>query len=139
MAQSDNVRLPPRTVKFQFPKVPDFTDPNYESTNIDHFLLAYEQQKRERFVISTEVEELREQTRQCIIKNSVNNRFVCRPLLSAYWKRINCANQVCEDDPRYSSQLVKFSPGKFDFWEPDQFLEEVFRNRGKKFAVDRYD
>lgn len=57
--------LPERTVKFRFPKVADFTDPEYDKNDPEHWIRAKDQRLRESFVAHAEMLELQQKIIQC--------------------------------------------------------------------------
>jgi len=130
--------LPERTVKFKFPQAKMFTAPDYDETRADHWFGALEKQTTERFVVAAEIRELRAELRQCSLKNSINARFECRKLAKEYHRRTGCPNYVCEDDPRYLNMFgTQLNPASWN--ERDQSLEQLWKVRAGKYALDRYD
>ena len=94
---ASETKLPERTVQFRFPKSPDFTDPEYDQRNPEHFFRAYDNRLRERYVAGAEMIELQEQIRHCALKSGVNSKEWCQELGLEYMRRLKCPNYVCAE------------------------------------------
>lgn len=89
--------LPHRTVAYRFPKVPDFTDPEYEKSNPEHFILARDQRMREYHVNYVYMLRLQQTLRLCILQSGINSKRECHDLGAEYMRRISCPNYSCPD------------------------------------------
>eukprot|EP01126_Amoeba_proteus_P009606 TRINITY_DN1365_c0_g1_i1.p1 TRINITY_DN1365_c0_g1~~TRINITY_DN1365_c0_g1_i1.p1 ORF type:complete len:140 (-),score=15.61 TRINITY_DN1365_c0_g1_i1:91-510(-) len=119
--------LPPRTVPFRFPKVPDFTDPDYERRNPEHHFRAIEQRIHTKYLAIAEMRQLQEDLRLCYIRSGVNARRECYPLTQTYLRRLKCSNYICDDDEKY---LPPVHRKDLYLGDPDDYLEtEWHRNR----------
>lgn len=92
-----DTKLPERTVHFRFPKSPDFLDPEYDQRNPEHYIRAWDQRIRERYVAGAEMLELQEQIRMCFLKSGVNAKEWCHDLGAEYMRRLKCPGYVCSE------------------------------------------
>lgn len=95
MSTAKAQELPERTVKFRFPKVPDFTDAAYDRTNPEHFVRAWDQRLRESYVGYASMIELQDKLFHCALKSGVNSRAWCKDLSDEYMRRLKCPNHTC--------------------------------------------
>eukprot|EP01127_Copromyxa_protea_P006734 TRINITY_DN16725_c0_g1_i1.p1 TRINITY_DN16725_c0_g1~~TRINITY_DN16725_c0_g1_i1.p1 ORF type:complete len:141 (-),score=17.31 TRINITY_DN16725_c0_g1_i1:24-413(-) len=117
--------LPPRTVSYKFPKVPDFTDPDYDKSNPAHFVNARDQRVREYFVGYAYMLRLQESLRTCYLQNGINAKRVCHEQGAEYMRRLSCPNYTCPEDAGYlePAPLVNYRIS-----DPDPSLEMNWQN-----------
>lgn len=129
---------PHRTVGYRFPKVPDYTDPEYDRNSFKHQIEAGEQRTREYLIAVTEVRQLRENLRRCILRTGINSGRECRDLSTEYVKRISCPGYVCPDDPRYEQMNPTIKYSDYRIGRPDNSLEREWAQL-KMPNYDPYD
>lgn len=89
--------LPHRTAAYRFPKVPDFTDPDYDKGNPEHYVRARDQRLREYHVNYAYMLRLQDNLKTCIMQTGINAKRECHELGAEYMRRLSCPNYSCPE------------------------------------------